>query len=103
VTPLNFSTFATPHVGIPRYRGFRSSLMGAIGPKLLSRTGEQLYCKDEWDSEGRPLLEVMSQKGKPVVNEAPYAMKAHISCNLTGSVFISALSLFKTVRIYANA
>lgn len=42
--------------------------MSTFGPKLLSRTGEQLYCKDAWDSEGRPLLEVMSQKGKPNVN-----------------------------------
>ena len=43
VTPVNFNTVATPHIGVPRYKTFRSSLITYLGPKLLSRTGEQFF------------------------------------------------------------
>ncbi|KAH9932665.1 putative serine esterase-domain-containing protein [Amylocystis lapponica] len=82
VTPVNFNTFATPHVGVPRYRGFRSSLINWIGPKMLSRTGEQFFSVDKWDRRGRPLLEVLADPDL---------------------VFFQTLSLFPHIRIYANA
>ena len=43
VIPVNFNTVATPHIGLPRYRGFMSKVFAYFGPKLLSRTGEQFY------------------------------------------------------------
>ncbi|KAJ6493567.1 DUF676-domain-containing protein [Mycena vitilis] len=82
VAPVNFNTIATPHIGLPRYPTFFSSLASVLGPKLLSRTGEQFYCQDKWSANGRPLIEVMADPDR---------------------VFYQALAAFQTIRIYANA
>ncbi|KAF9563081.1 DUF676-domain-containing protein [Agrocybe pediades] len=82
VEPVNFNTIATPHCGLPRYPSFFSSLTQTLGPKLLSRTGEQFYCADKWSPKGRPLLVVMADPNR---------------------IFYQALSQFKHIRIYANA
>ncbi|KAJ7066600.1 putative serine esterase-domain-containing protein [Mycena amicta] len=82
ITPVNFNTIATPHLGVPRMpSSFFSSLASVIGPRLLSRTGEQFYCVDKW-LKGRPLLDVMADPDQ---------------------VFYQALAAFQTIRIYANA
>ncbi|KAF8906243.1 putative serine esterase-domain-containing protein [Gymnopilus junonius] len=82
VEPVNFNTIATPHCGLPRYQSFFSSLTQTLGPKLLSRTGEQFYCVDKWSPRERPLLVVMADPDR---------------------IFYQALSKFKHIRIYANA
>ncbi|KAJ4469573.1 DUF676-domain-containing protein [Lentinula aciculospora] len=94
--PMNFNTIATPHIGLVRYSTLFSALAHRLGPKLLSRTGEQFYLKDEWvsatsdgDGEsniiaGRPLLDILSDP----------------SPNLP---FYNSLTLFKQIRIFANA
>lgn len=82
VTPVNFNTCATPHIGLPRYSTMFSFLAQYIGPKLLSRTGEQFYATDKWSASGRPLLEVMADPDR---------------------VFYQALSNFAHLQIYANA
>ncbi|KAJ6591588.1 DUF676-domain-containing protein [Mycena vulgaris] len=82
VAPVNFNTIATPHLGLPRYPSFFSSLASVLGPKLLSRTGEQFYCVDKWSARGRPLLEVMADSDR---------------------IFYQALAAFETIRIYANS
>lgn len=41
-----------------------SSVYSALGPKLLSRTGEQFYCVDEWSPNGQPLLLTMADPGE---------------------------------------
>lgn len=64
VTPMNFCTVATPHIGLLRYQSFRSRMFAFLGPKLLSRTGEQFYAVDKWSAAGRPLLEVMADPGE---------------------------------------
>ncbi|KAI0639203.1 DUF676-domain-containing protein [Trametes polyzona] len=81
VTPVNFNTVATPHIGLPRYPTTISSLFAYFGPKLLSRTGEQFYIVDKWSKNGRPLLEVMADPNR---------------------LFYQALALFQHIRIYAN-
>lgn len=82
VTPVNFNTIATPHIGLLRYPSFISSVFSSLGPKLLSRTGEQFYCVDEWSPNGQPLILTMADPDK---------------------IFYQALSSFKHIRIYANA
>ncbi|CAE7229666.1 unnamed protein product [Rhizoctonia solani] len=87
VKPVNFTTFSTPHLGLPRIRGFIGGLMHKLGPKMLSRTGEQFYAvdKEKWspdDKQGRPLLEVMADKN---------------------SIFFKALKSFPHVTFYGNA
>ncbi|KAF9460509.1 DUF676-domain-containing protein [Collybia nuda] len=82
IVPVNFNTIATPHIGLPRYSTLISSLVASLGPKLLSRTGEQLFCVDQWSPSGRSLIEVMADPDR---------------------VFYQGLSKFQYLRIYANA
>ncbi|KAG5645713.1 hypothetical protein DXG03_005408 [Asterophora parasitica] len=82
ITPVNFNTIATPHIGLPRYASFLSSLTSSLGPKLLSRTGEQFYLVDKWSATGRPLIEVMADPNR---------------------IFHQGLQTFEQIRIYANA
>jgi hypothetical protein len=82
VSPVNFNAIATPHIGLPRYSTLFSTVASRLGPKLLSRTGEQFYSVDKWSSTGQPLLEVMADPDR---------------------IFYQALALFPHVRIYANA
>jgi len=82
VQPANFYTFATPHIGLPRYPSFYSSLTYTLGPRWLSRTGEQFYGIDQWGSTGLSLLEVMADPE---------------------GVFYKGLEQFAVRRIYANA
>ncbi|KAG6861328.1 hypothetical protein C0995_001307 [Termitomyces sp. Mi166 len=82
VVPTNFNTLATPHIGLPRYPSFFSAVTSSLGPKLLSRTGEQFYLVDKWSASGRPLIEVMADPDR---------------------IFYQALQSFQHIRIYANA
>lgn len=63
--PINFTTLASPHVGIMKYRGrFWQWVAVKWGYSLLGRTGDQLYTWDKYSAlDERPLLEVMSDKG----------------------------------------
>ncbi len=60
VTPVNFNTIATPHIGLLRYPSLFSRLASLLGPKILSRTGEHFYATDKWSNTGKALLEVMT-------------------------------------------
>ncbi|KAF9047123.1 lipid particle protein [Hymenopellis radicata] len=82
VEPVNFNTIATPHLGLPRYPSFLSTLFARLGPKFLSRTGEQFYCVDTWSTTNRALLDVMADPDM---------------------VFYQTLKRFQSLRIYANA
>lgn len=48
VTPVNFTTFASPAIGIPRYETFWSGVFRFLGARLLSRSGSQLYENDRF-------------------------------------------------------
>ncbi|KAI9511411.1 putative serine esterase-domain-containing protein [Russula earlei] len=89
VTPVNFNTIATPHIGLLTYPSFLSRLGSLLGPRLLSRTGEQFYGVDKWSNTGKSLLEVMADPGKE-----PFVYQR---------VFFQGLKLFPHIRIYANA
>jgi len=82
VTPVNFNTVATPHIGLLLYPSLFSRLGSFFGPRILSRTGEQFYGTDKWSKAGKALLEVMA--------DPEY-------------VFYKGLKLFPHIRIYANA
>ncbi|KAF5350258.1 hypothetical protein D9758_007812 [Tetrapyrgos nigripes] len=82
ITPVNFNTLATPHLGLLRYPSFFSTVASKLGPRLLSRTGEQFYASDRWSTTGRPLLDIMSDPD---------------------FVFYQALTRFQKIQIYANA
>ncbi|EJD52523.1 lipid particle protein, partial [Auricularia subglabra TFB-10046 SS5] len=84
VTPVNFTTFATPHIGLIDYATWWSRTVEFIGSRLLSRTGEQFFAHDKWSPDGQPLLLAMSDKG------------------LCKKIFYKALRSFPNLRIYAN-
>jgi len=87
IEPVNFTTIATPHLGIPKYPSFFSTMVRhfssfhlrisfhvriayttllsfqgtQIGPRLLGRTGLQFYGVDKSNGpDSRPLLEIMA-------------------------------------------
>jgi Putative serine esterase (DUF676) len=64
VSPVNFNTIATPHIGLLRYPSLFSRLSSFIVPRFLGRTGEQFYGVDKWSKTGKALLEVMADPGK---------------------------------------
>jgi triacylglycerol esterase/lipase EstA (alpha/beta hydrolase family) len=64
VAPMNFCTVATPHIGLIRDRSTRWRIFSYLGPRLLSRTGEQFFAVDQWASSGRPLVEVLADPGE---------------------------------------
>ena len=64
--PANFNTVATPHIGIPKLPSTLSAIANYIGPRFLSRTGEQFFCVDKWSPRGRPLLDVLAGPGQYV-------------------------------------
>jgi hypothetical protein len=64
VTPVNYNTVATPHIGLLRYPSLFSRLGSFFGPRVLSRTGEQFYGTDKWSNTGKALLEVMADPGE---------------------------------------
>ncbi|KAI9440711.1 DUF676-domain-containing protein [Lactarius indigo] len=82
VTPVNFNTIATPHIGLLEYPSLRSRLSSIVVPRFFSRTGQQFYAVDRWSNTGKSLLEIMTDP-------------AH--------VFYQGLRLFPHIRIYANA
>ncbi|KAL4065872.1 DUF676-domain-containing protein [Scleroderma citrinum] len=81
ITPVNFNTVATPHIGVPKFPTAMSTISSYVGRNFLSRTGEQFFCTDKWSPKGRPLVEVL---GDPEY------------------IFYQALLLFKNISIYAN-
>ncbi|EJD07230.1 DUF676-domain-containing protein [Fomitiporia mediterranea MF3/22] len=82
IKPVNFATFATPHIGLVRAASLWSTITWFLGPRMLSRTGEQFYAVDKWGVSGRALLEVMADPKE---------------------IFYQALCLFEHIRIYGNA
>ncbi|CAK1355943.1 unnamed protein product [Cercospora beticola] len=82
IQPVNFSTFATPHLGVrtPK-RGARSYLFNVLGAKTLSTSGQQMFLVDSFRDTKRPLLSVMADPN---------------------SVFMKGLGKFKNKWIYAN-
>ncbi|RXK37010.1 hypothetical protein M231_05717 [Tremella mesenterica] len=56
--PVGFSTFASPYLGVLKYRTRMNTFVHSIGRRVLSRTGQQLYMLDK--DHGRPLLSVLA-------------------------------------------
>ncbi|KAL8959815.1 MAG: hypothetical protein Q9193_003383, partial [Seirophora villosa] len=82
IQPVNFTTFATPHLGVRTpLRGYHSQLWNVFGSRTLSASGRQLFTIDTFRDTKRPILSVLADPD---------------------SVFIRALSLFKNRSLYAN-
>ncbi|PVI05279.1 lipase/serine esteras-like protein [Periconia macrospinosa] len=82
IEPVNFVTFATPHLGVRSpLRGYHNHVWNVLGARTLSFSGRQLFMIDEFRDTGKPLLSVLAA---------------------ADSIFIRALSKFRRRSVYAN-
>ena len=82
VEPINFTTFAAPHLGVRTpVTSFRSRLFNWLGSQTLSLSGRQLFIVDSFRDTGRPLLCILAD---------------------TDTVFMQALRSFPHRILYAN-
>ncbi|EMD90613.1 hypothetical protein COCC4DRAFT_19893 [Bipolaris maydis ATCC 48331] len=82
IRPINFTTFATPHLGVRTpLKGYHSHLWNVLGARTLSMSGRQLFGVDKFRDTGRPLLAVLAD---------------------SESIFIQGLAQFKHRSLYAN-
>ncbi|KAI1140489.1 DUF676-domain-containing protein [Hypoxylon sp. FL0543] len=82
VEPVNFTTFASPHLGVRTpLRGWHNHMWNVLGARTLSMSGRQLFTIDDYRGTGRPLLAVLADPE---------------------SVFMSGLRRFKRRTLYAN-
>ncbi len=80
--PVNFTTFATPHLGIRTPKlGYGAYVWNSLGARTLSTSGQQMFMIDDFRGTGRSLLSVMAD---------------------TNSIFVKGLRLFKKRSLYAN-
>ncbi|KAI5288838.1 hypothetical protein KEM54_004800 [Ascosphaera aggregata] len=80
IQPINFTTFASPHVGV-RNPARRNHLWNVIGARTISTSGRQLFMIDSFRDTGRPLLTLLATRG---------------------SVFMLGLTKFRHRSLYAN-
>ncbi|KAF1918446.1 lipase/serine esteras-like protein [Ampelomyces quisqualis] len=82
IQPVNFTTFATPHLGVRTpLRGYHSHIWNILGARTLSMSGRQLFGIDKFRDTGRPVLSVLADPN---------------------SIFIRGLALFQHRSLYAN-
>ncbi|RDW82198.1 hypothetical protein BP6252_03310 [Coleophoma cylindrospora] len=82
IKPMNFTTFATPHLGVRTpLRGWHNHVWNVLGARTLSTSGRQLFTIDKFRGTGRPLLEILADPE---------------------SIFIKGLAKFKRRTLYTN-
>ena len=82
IRPINFHTFACPHLGAKTpLQGPQSHAWNIFGGSTLSASGRQLFLIDSFRDSNHPLFLVMTNPN---------------------SIFIKALSLFANPVLYAN-
>ena len=80
--PVNFTTFATPHLGVRApVLGVHHRVWNILGSQTLSASGRQLFTIDIFRDTNRPLLSILADPD---------------------SIFMLALSQFKHRVLYAN-
>ena len=82
VAPVNFVTFATPHLGVRTpAAGWHNRFWNAVGARTLSASGRQMFIIDRFRGTGRPLLAVLADPA---------------------AVFHQGLARFRNRVLYAN-
>ncbi|BCS23541.1 lipase ROG1 family protein [Aspergillus puulaauensis] len=80
--PMTFTTFATPHLGVRSpFAGWHHQAWNALGARVLSESGRQLFTVDSFRGSGRPLLSILADPD---------------------SVFMTGLAKFNRRVLYAN-
>ncbi|EXJ82416.1 hypothetical protein A1O3_06229 [Capronia epimyces CBS 606.96] len=82
MSPTNFTTFATPHLGVRTpLTGYQNHLWNVLGARTLSASGRQLFMIDKFRNTDRPILSVLADPN---------------------SIFIHALARFQHRSLYTN-
>jgi len=82
ITPVNFTTFATPHLGVRApIIGPHSYVWNVLGARTLSASGRQMFLIDNFRDTKKPLLSVMADPT---------------------SIFVRGLSSFAHRSLYTN-
>ncbi|KAI9711646.1 MAG: hypothetical protein M1828_001906 [Chrysothrix sp. TS-e1954] len=82
ISPINFTTFATPHLGVRTpLLGWGNTIFNELGARTLSTSGHQLFTIDTFRDTKKPLLAVLADPS---------------------TIFMRALSSFKNPSLYAN-
>ncbi|KAL6711451.1 hypothetical protein ACN47E_004385 [Coniothyrium glycines] len=82
IQPKNFTTFATPHLGVRTpLKGYHSHIWNVLGARTLSMSGRQLFGIDKFRDTDRSLLSVLADPE---------------------SIFIRGLAQFEHRSLYAN-
>lgn len=82
VEPVNFTTFASPHVGVRApLKGWWGKFWNVMGARTVSMSGQQLFMVDSFRDTGRPLLSILADPE---------------------SIFIKGLKRFQTRSAYGN-
>ncbi|KAL5340069.1 putative serine esterase-domain-containing protein [Aspergillus crustosus] len=80
--PLNFTTFASPHLGVRApVRGAQNLFYNGLGSRIISISGKQLFLSDTFRDSEKPMLSVLADPD---------------------SIFIQALKKFKHRTVYGN-
>ncbi|KAJ0423801.1 putative serine esterase-domain-containing protein [Aspergillus carlsbadensis] len=80
--PTNFTTFASPHLGVRApVRGAQNLFFNGLGSRTVSLSGQHLFLTDKFRDSGKPLLRVLAEPD---------------------SIFIQGLSKFKNRCVYGN-
>ncbi|KAL2815557.1 putative serine esterase-domain-containing protein [Aspergillus granulosus] len=80
--PTNFTTFASPHLGVRApVRGLQNLFFNGLGSRTVSVSGQHLFLTDTFRDSGKPLLRVLAEPD---------------------SIFIRGLSKFKNRCVYGN-
>lgn len=82
VEPVNFTTFASPHVGVRApLKGWWGKFWNVMGARTVSMSGQQLFMVDSFRDTGRPLLSILADPE---------------------SIFIKGLKKFQNRSTYGN-
>ncbi|KAL4782402.1 putative serine esterase-domain-containing protein [Aspergillus varians] len=82
IQPVNFTTFASPHLGVRApVRGAQSLLFNGLGSRTVSVSGQQLFLTDTFRDSKKPLISVLAD---------------------SDSIFIQALKRFSRRSVYGN-
>lgn len=82
IKPVNFTTFATPHLGVKTpLLGVQYTIFNFLGSRTLSASGRQLFQIDTFRDTNRPILSVLADPE---------------------SIFMLALAQFSHRVLYAN-
>lgn len=95
---VQFSTFASPWVGIPKHKGGLAWLVWFFGSHLLSRTGRQIYLSDQHGPLPSTSEADAPRDGVPEGDVPLLAIMAH-----PDSLFVSALLSFRRVVVFVNS